>query len=162
MKPGRGLGLDGGGRRLLRGQLGGQAVALEAAVHAATRQLRVEAAPHRLDDVVERQHEAAAELDDQGFFPGSDRSGQAMWAGRAVGDVAAGFPARHGARRDAELARQHGVRGCTLLDIGAGVRRRVGIGVQSELHQRALPEVGVHSGVMAALGHTAQWVFKGC
>ena len=39
-------------------------MALEAAVHAAARQLRVEAAPHRLDDVVERQDEAAAQLDD--------------------------------------------------------------------------------------------------
>ena len=58
-EPRRGLGLEGDGRRLLRGQAGGQAVALEAAVHAAARQLRVEAAPHRLDDVVERQGEAA-------------------------------------------------------------------------------------------------------
>ena len=68
-EPGRGLGLEGDRRRLLRGQAGGQAVALEAAMHAAARQLRVEATSHRLDDVVERQRQAAAQLDDQGFFP---------------------------------------------------------------------------------------------
>jgi hypothetical protein len=95
------IGLEGDGRRLLRGETGGQAVALEATVHAAARQLRVEAAPHRFDDVVERQYEAAAQLEDQGFFPGGDRGGQAMRASRAVGDVAAGSPARHGARMNA-------------------------------------------------------------
>jgi hypothetical protein len=57
----------------------------------------VEVGPHRLDDVVERQFEAAAQLENQGFFPGGDRGDQAMRAGRAVGDVAAGFPARDGA-----------------------------------------------------------------
>jgi hypothetical protein len=101
----------------------------QASLDAAARQLGVEAAPHRLDNVVERQHEAAAQLDDQGLSPGGDRGGQAMRAGRAVGDVAAGFPARHGTRMDAELACQRGVRGGTLLDVGAGARRGGGIGV---------------------------------
>jgi len=119
-------------------------------------------APHRLDDVVERQRQAAAQLDDQGFFPLADRGGQPMRAGRAVGDIGAGFPARHGARMDAELAGQRGRGGGALLDIGAGARRRGGIGVQSELHHRALPEVGLHSGVTASPGRTAQWVFEGC
>ena len=63
---------------------------------------------------------------------------------------------------DPELAGQRGRRGGALLDIGAGARRRGGIGVQSELHHRALPEVGLHSGVMASPGRAAQWVFKGC
>ena len=86
-KPGRRIGLEGGRRRLLRGHPGGQAVALQAAVHAAARQLRVDAAPHRLDDVVERQRQAAAQLEDQGFFPIADRGGQPMRPGRAIGDL---------------------------------------------------------------------------
>jgi hypothetical protein len=72
-EPGRGLGLENGGRRRLRGQAGGQAVPFEAAMDAAARQVGVEAAPHRLDDVVERQREALAQLNDQGFFPFTDR-----------------------------------------------------------------------------------------
>jgi hypothetical protein len=46
---GRGVGLEGGGQRLLRGQAGGQAMPFEAAMDAAARQFGVEAAPHRLD-----------------------------------------------------------------------------------------------------------------
>jgi hypothetical protein len=149
---GRCLGLEDGGRRLLRGQAGGQAVPFEAAMDAAARQVGVEAAPHRLDDVVERQRQALAQLDDQGFFPLADRSSQPMRAGRPVGDVGAGFPARHGARMDAELARQRGRGGGAVLDIGAGARRGGGIGVQSELHQPALPR-----GWVAQRGDNLTW-----
>jgi hypothetical protein len=46
---GRGVGLEGGGQRLLRGQAGGQAMPFEAAMDATARQFGVEAAPHRLD-----------------------------------------------------------------------------------------------------------------
>jgi hypothetical protein len=112
-------------------------------VNAAARQLGVEAAPHRLDDVVERQGEAAPQFDDQAFFPLTDRGGQAMRAGRAVGDVLAGSPARHSARMDPEFAGQCGMRGAALLDIGAGAWGRGRIGVQPELHQRWLPSFGL-------------------
>ena len=63
---------------------------LQAPVHAAARQLRINAAPHRLDDVVERQRQAVAPLEDQSLFPSGDRGGQAMRAGRAVGGIPGG------------------------------------------------------------------------
>src|SRR5215469_11987264 len=96
---------------------------LQATVNAAARQLGVEAAAHRLDDVIERQGKATAQLDDQAFFPWADRGGQSMRAGRAVGDVLAGFPARHGARMDPEFVSQRRMGGGALLDIGASARR---------------------------------------
>jgi len=105
---GRVVGLEGDSRRLLCGQRGGEIVAFEAAVHAAARQLGVEAAPHRLDDVIKRQRQAAAQFEDQGLFPIADRRRHAMRAGRTVDDIGAGFPARHGAGMDAELLRQRG------------------------------------------------------
>jgi len=40
--------------------------------------LRVDATPHGFADVIERQGEAAAQLDDEGFFAGGHRRGQAM------------------------------------------------------------------------------------
>jgi hypothetical protein len=92
-------------------------------MNAAARQVGVEAAPHRLDDAVERQRQAAPQLDDQGFFPLTDRGGQPMRAGRPAGNIAAGFPARDGARMDAELARQRGMGGGALPHIGVGARR---------------------------------------
>ena len=102
-EPGRGIGVEGGGRRLLRGEAGGEAVSLQATVNPAARQFGVHAAPHRLEDVVERQGQAAAQLEDQGFLPWADRGGQPMRSGRTIDHVRAGFPARHGAAVDAEL-----------------------------------------------------------
>ncbi len=140
---GRGIGVESDGRRRLRGEAGRQAVPLQAAVNAAARQFGVEAAPHHFDDVVERQGETAAQLDDQAFFPFTDRGGQAMRAGRTVGDILTDLPACHGAGMDAELAGQRGMGGAAVLDIGTGARGGGGIGVQPELHQRALPSFGV-------------------
>ena len=116
-----------------------RAVALQAAVNAAARQLWIDAAPHRLDDVVERQGKAAAQLDNQGFFPLGQRGGQPMRAGRAIDHILTVFPARYGAAMDAELAGQHAGRGGAFLNIGADARRGGGVGVQFEVHQRALP-----------------------
>src|SRR6266851_431479 len=48
---------------------GGDAVALEATVDGAARQGGIETPAHRLDDVVERQGQGAAQLDTQGLFP---------------------------------------------------------------------------------------------
>jgi len=67
--------------------------------------LRVDAAPHGFDDIVERQGEAAAQFDDESFLPGGHRGGQPMRTSGAA-DVVAGFPARHGAAVDAEFTGQ--------------------------------------------------------
>ena len=123
-----------------RREAGGDAVALQTAVDGAARQLGVDAAPHRLDDVVERQGEAAAQLDDQGFFP----IGHGRWLSRCgrverSTHVLTALPARHGAAVDAEFAGQRGDRGLAFLDIGADARRGRGVGVQLEMHQPSAP-----------------------
>src|SRR6516225_1789287 len=105
-KAGRRVGSESGGRCLVGGEAGGEIVPHQAAVDSAARQLRVDAAAYRFDDVVERQREAAAQFDDQRFLPIGDHGGQAMRAGGAVGDVLAGSPTRHGAAMNAELAGQ--------------------------------------------------------
>ena len=130
---GRGVGVKGGGRGFLRREAGGDAVALQTAVNGAARQFGVDAAPHRLDDVVERQSEAAPQLDHQGFFPISQGGAQPMRAGRSIDEVLTALPARHGAAVDAEFARQRGIAGLAFLDIGTSARRGRGIGVQLKM-----------------------------
>ena len=132
-KPRRGVGLEGGGRRCFRGKAGGQTVALQAPVDGAARQLLIDAAPHRFDDVVERQGKAAAQLDDQAFFPLGHRRGQPMRTGRAIDHILTVFPAGYGSAMDAELAGQHAGRGGAFLNIGADARRGGGVGVQFEV-----------------------------
>ena len=67
--------VDEAGRRIdLEGQAGGRAWAtgdamtFEAAVHAAARQLRIHAALQNLDDVVQRQAQALAQLQGQNLL----------------------------------------------------------------------------------------------
>ena len=74
-----------------------------------------------------------------------------MRAGRAVGAVAAGFPARDGAGMDAELARRRGRGGGALVDVSAGARRGGGVSVPSELHQP----------VVASASAPRAWVLPG-
>jgi hypothetical protein len=140
---GWGVSLKGDGRRFFGGETSRDPIALQATMNSAARQRGIDAAPHRLGDVVERQGEAAAQLDNQGFLPFRQTGVEAVRPGRAVGAVMAGFPARHGAAVDAELAGQRGVVGLALLDVGAGARRRGGVGVQSQMHQPALRWVGL-------------------
>ncbi len=139
---GGGIGVKGGGRSFLRREAGGDAVALQTAVNGAARQFGVDAAPHRLDDVVERQSEAAPQLDHQGFFPIGQGGAQPMRAGRSIDEVLTALPARHGAAVDAEFARQCGIAGLAFLDIGTSARSGRGIGVQLKIHQPVLPPIG--------------------
>jgi hypothetical protein len=119
-------------------------------VDGAARQPRVDTAPHRLGDVVERQGEAAAQLDHQGFFPLRQTDVEAMRPGRTVDDVRAGFPARHGAAVDAELAGQHGVAGLALLDVGAATRCGGGVGCRRKCISRHSPGSACCGGVVAS------------
>ena len=55
---------------------------------------------HRLDEVVERQRQAAAQLDDQAFFPFvpfAQGGGQAVRADGLIDDLPARLPTRPGA-----------------------------------------------------------------
>jgi hypothetical protein len=83
-----------------------------------------------------------------------------MRAGRAVGNVLAGFPARDGAAVNAELTGQHGVAGAALLDGGAGARRGGGVGVQSQMHQLHSPGSACGSGVVASGRRSPRWVHR--
>ena len=139
---GRGVGVKRQRRGFLGGEAGRDPVPLQAAVGGAARQLRIEAASHRLDDVVERQGEAAAQLDHQGFFPFPQRGVQPVRPGGAVGHLLAGFPPGHGAAVDAEFTRQGGVGGLAFSNVGADARGGGGVGVQLEVHQPASPVSG--------------------
>ena len=154
---GRGVGVEHGGRSLLLAAAGGDAVALQATVDGAARQRGVDTAPHCFDDVVERQRQAAAQLDDQAFFPFGHRRGQPVRAGGSIDDLPARLPTRHGAAVDAEFAGQGGVARPAFLDIGAGARRGGGIGVELEIHHRVLPR-SVEGGVGASSGRSPRWV----
>jgi hypothetical protein len=133
--------VEGDGWGFVRGAARGDAVPLQAAVDGAARQRGIDAAPHRLGDVVERQGEAAAQLDDQSFFPIRHRGGQPMRAGQAIEHLVALLPARHGPAVDAQFTGQRAERGAALLDIGAGARCRRGVGVQLEIHHPVLPPI---------------------
>lgn len=90
-------------------------MALEAAVDGAARELRVEAAAHGLDDVVERQIEAGAQLDEHALLERAEADGEAMRGVRAIGDAGARYPAADGLLADAKLLRQPGDGGGAVL-----------------------------------------------
>ncbi len=139
---GRIIGVKDRRRGFFGGETGRDSVPLQAAVDGAARQLGVDTAPHRLDDVIKRQGEAAAQLDRQGFFPLRHGSVRPVRPGRAVGHLRAGFPPRHSAAVNAELASRRGV-GCPAsLGVGAGTRGGGGVGVELEIHQPASPSIG--------------------
>ena len=142
------------------GEAGGQAVALQAAVNGAARQLGVDAAPHRL---VTSSSGRARLRRSSTIKPSShsrQRGGQAMRTGGAIDDVLAAFPARHGAAVDAELAGQRAVRGAAILDIGADPRRGGGVGVQLEMHQPASLRSGRRGAVIASWRRSPRWVHR--
>jgi hypothetical protein len=72
------------------------AVALQAAVDGAARQLGVDAAAHGLGDVVERQSEQLAQLDDQRLLQRRQAGGQVVRLVRAVLGGGAAAPAIDG------------------------------------------------------------------
>jgi hypothetical protein len=110
------------------------AMALEAAVDAAARQLGVEAAPEHFDDIVERQSEASAQLDRQALLLGGQRCGDAVRAMGTVVDVAAAAPAGDGVVAHSQFADEFAGAGAALLNVGPGGRRGRGQFVQTGQH----------------------------
>lgn len=108
---GRGFGFEGDDRLFVWLEAGGELVAFEAAVNGAAGEGWIEASAHGLNDVIERQGEAAAQLDDQIFLALGDRGADAVRAMRSVGCIGAGFPASHGSAADAEFAGEVAVGG---------------------------------------------------
>ena len=110
------------------------AMALQATMDLAARQLGVHASAQYFDNVIERQPDRGTQLDGEPFLNGCHRRGDSVWAMRTIIDAAAIAPARDCALADAELDGQFTDRGGAVLDVRPGFRRRGGVGVQSQLH----------------------------
>ena len=136
-EPGRRIGVELLARIGLPGWARRQAMALQAAVDGAARQLGVDAAPQHFGDVIEREHQAAPQLNHQAVFFSRQAGGQAVGPMRAVKHLAAAAPAGDGVVADPELTHQFAWPGQALLDIGADRRR--GGGQLMQTHHHAQP-----------------------
>lgn len=110
------------------------AVPLQASMGGAARQIGLHAASHDLDDVVERQLDAGAQLTDQFFFQGRERAADLLGPGGAVVGGVTAAPAFHRPAADAEFGDKLGDGGGARLDVGSFLGRRDGVGVKLQLH----------------------------
>ena len=111
-----------------------QAVTSQASVSGAARDLLVDATPHDLDDIVERQLQAAPQFADQRFFERQQLGCQPFWRVGAVVDRGAPAPAADRRLTDTEFCRKFGNRALAALDVGSDLRRGGGVGMQVQLH----------------------------
>nr|WP_244558686.1 hypothetical protein [Bradyrhizobium brasilense] len=110
------------------------AIALQAAVDRTTGQLGVDASPHHLDDVVQRQLERCPQLTHCPFLKGGQAGREVLRPMRAILDRAATAPAIDCGLADPQLGRQLGDRLPAALDVGTRLRRRRGVRVQAQFH----------------------------
>nr|WP_194461722.1 hypothetical protein [Bradyrhizobium sp. CCBAU 53421] len=110
------------------------AIALQAAVNGAAGQLGIDAAPHHLDDVVERQLQRRPQLAHRPLFDGRQAGHEVVRPVRAVLDRGAAAPAIDRGLADPEFGRQFGDRLLAALDVGTRLRRRRGVRVQVQFH----------------------------
>ena len=120
--------------RLVRFRSLAQAVALEAAMDGAARELVIDAAPHHFDDVVERQLQPGSQFTDQTLFHGREAGLQRLGPVRMVVYRAAATPAADRGLADAEFGGQFRHRPLAALDVGSDLRSRGGVGVQIQFH----------------------------
>ena len=95
-----------------------QAMALETAVDGTAGDFGVDAAPHHLGDIVERQLQAGPQLADQRFFERRELGRQPFRRVRAVGDGGAAAPAVDRGLAHPQLARKLRDRPLAALDVG--------------------------------------------
>ena len=95
----------------------------------AARELGIEAAPHDLDDIVERQCQPRAQLADERLFYRREADRQVLGRVRAVVDRGTATPAAYGRFADPELGRKFGDGLAAVLYAKADFRCRRGIGV---------------------------------
>jgi hypothetical protein len=107
------------------------AVALEAAMDGAAGQLAVDAAPHHLDDIVQRQLQGCSQFADQRLFHGRQAGRQPVRPVRAIADRGPAAPATDRGFADAELIHQLRHRLLAVLDVGSGLWSCGRVGVQS-------------------------------
>jgi hypothetical protein len=102
----------------------GDTVALEAAVNAAARELRVHTSLHHLDNVIEGEGQALAQFDHQALFFGRQVRRDPMRPVRAIVDAVAAAPASDRVVTDTQLADEFGGRRFALLDVSPFCWRR--------------------------------------
>jgi hypothetical protein len=112
------------------------AMALEAAVDGAPAEARIEAAVHDLDDVVERQLEALAQLDHQLFLERAQADRQTVRRVGAIGDAGAASPAPDRRLAHPQLGGERRHRGRARLNVRPNARRRGCVGMQLQVHHR--------------------------
>ena len=106
-------------------------MALETAMDGTAGQRVVDAAPHHLDDIVQRQLQRCPQFADQRLFHGRQACRQPLRSVRAVAHRGPAAPATDRSLADAEFAGQLSHRFLAALDIGSGLWGCGRIGVQS-------------------------------
>ena len=117
--------------RLVRLVAPADPMALQTAMDSAAGQPVVDATPHHLDDVVQRQLQRCPQLADQRLFHGRQARRQLVRPMRPVADRCPAAPAPDRGLADAKFRRQFGHRLLAALDVGSGLRGSGRIGVQS-------------------------------
>ena len=121
-------------RRLVRFGAMAQAVALEAAMDGAARELVINTTSHHLDDIVERQLQFSSQFTDQCFFHWREAGLQCPWGVRIVAHRSAATPSADRGLADSEFGRQIRNPPFATLDVGSDLRGRGGVGVQVQFH----------------------------
>jgi hypothetical protein len=111
-----------------------QPMPLETAVGGTTRNLSIDAAPHDLGDVIERQLEPGSQLTDERFLQRQELGGQPLRRVRPVGDCRSSAPSIDRGLAHPQLVRKLRDRLLAALNVRADFRGRGGIGVQVQLH----------------------------
>ncbi|MGY2810739.1 hypothetical protein ACVIHF_007469 [Bradyrhizobium sp. USDA 4506] len=110
------------------------AIALQAAVNSTTGQLGVDASPHHLNDVVQRQLERRPQFTNGPFFNRGEAGREVLRPVRAVFDRRAAAPAINRGLAAPQFGRQLSDRLPAALDVGTCLRRRRGVRVQAQFH----------------------------
>jgi len=127
-------GLEGSDRHFRLRRSLGDAVTCKAAMDGAARQPLVDTAAHHLSDIVEGELQALSQFADQLLLHRSETDRQAFWGVRVVVDSGPTFPPPYRRLTYAELVGKHGYREGACLNVGALLRRRRRVSVQSQLH----------------------------
>jgi hypothetical protein len=111
-----------------------ETMADQAAMDGAARQIGVDATPHHLGDVVQRQLQLHSQFTDEGLFEWREAGRQSLGDVRAIRDCRAVPPTADRRLAHPQLGRQLRHRLLAALDISPDFRCGRGVGVQVQLH----------------------------
>jgi len=106
----------------------------QAAMDGAARQIGIDATPHHLGDVVERQLQLHSQFAEEGLFEGRETGRQSLRDVRAISDRRAATPTADRRLAHPQLGRQFSDRLLAALDVSPDFRCGRGISVQVQLH----------------------------